>query len=351
MENMHSVSGPLGQVLQSRREDFNARFESRRRAGAKIDPTAFLHHLVDTVDPVIRAVHDRFPERVSAAVDVLYNLSLELFALNLLGPLARSDHVLRAWTDVLPAAPILVARDPLRAAGSLSNGAAQLASHHGTRPEEWLSGMRSAAGHCDSVSQWLECGKVLVWRAGMVQYRTAALMAARQLPSNLSALCFGLSESIGGDMIQRVIDQLADDPWLTPLDALQRLQSANPPTDRPIQAVGMIGDFVGFGGPFGQPPVVTVEASRLIATDGERVWQVIADVHGTHLHPLGKGSFQGNRRGASLSIDGDGIKWHNDRAVVPSILSPTSIAADEHTAAATCGASFFVFLLACKPRL
>jgi hypothetical protein len=210
--------------------------------------------------------------------------------------------------------------------------------------------MRETAGHCESVSQWLECGKVLAWRAGMVQYRTAALSAARQLPNNLSALCLGLSENLG-DMIHRVIAQLADDPWLTPSEALHVSQTPGASIDRLVHVVGTIGDFVGFGGQFRRPPVVTVEASRLIATDGERVWQVFADAHGTYLHPLGKGSFRGNRRLASLSIDGNGVKWHNDRTVVPNILSPSSIAADEHTAAATCGTSFFVFLLARKLRL
>jgi hypothetical protein len=351
MDNLQTVSGPLGQALEARREEFNARFELRRRAGARIDAAAFLRHLAEVVDPVVRRVHQRFAERLTMVVDVLYDVSLALFAQSLLGPGARSAHVLKAWKDVLPAAPALVARDPLRAAGGVSNAAVQLVSQNGTRPEEWLRGMRDTAEHCDSVALWLDCGKVLAWRAGMVQYRRGALEVARQLPATLAALCLGLPEPLGGEETHRVIDQLDDDPWLTPAEALRIMQSPRLPDDRLIQPMEAIGDFAGFGGPFRKPPIVTNDASHLVATDGQRTWQLLADAHGAHLHPLGKGSFQAARRGGSLSVEGNRITWNDDQAVLPNLVSPTSIAADEHTAAVTCGTSFFVFLLARKRRL
>ena len=75
-------------------------------------------------------------------------------------------HVSAAWHEMLPHAARLLACEPTRVAGSVSNAVDHLAAHPSARPAEWIDGMRMLSIHCDSVLQWLEAGKVLAWRAG-----------------------------------------------------------------------------------------------------------------------------------------------------------------------------------------
>src|SRR5262245_53116578 len=120
-------------VLKTERESFNARFAERRFAGSRIDGGAFLDHLANVVDPIVRTVAERFPDRARVAIQQLYDLSLNLFAASLLGPTARMPQVDAVWRRLLPVLGGFVAREPARLAGSLSNAAYNIAVQAETR--------------------------------------------------------------------------------------------------------------------------------------------------------------------------------------------------------------------------
>ena len=164
------------------------RFALRQHAGARIDEAAFQEHLRTTVNELTGSVARERPERVRAVVNALFDVSLDLFTAGLLGPKKKHPHVSTAWSVLLPCAARLLAHEPTRVAGSVSNGVDHLAAQASARPAEWIDGMRKLAPHCGSVPQWLDAGKVLAWRAGLVQYRSAALRLAHRYIEGLARL-------------------------------------------------------------------------------------------------------------------------------------------------------------------
>lgn len=137
----------LVEVLRADRESLNRRFALRQHAKARIDELAFQEHLRTTVNALAAGVAREQPERVRAVVNALFDVSLDLFAAGLLGPAPKHPHVSAAWQLVLPHATRLLARDPTRVAGALSNAVDHLAAHPGARPCEWIGAMRKLAPH------------------------------------------------------------------------------------------------------------------------------------------------------------------------------------------------------------
>ena len=180
------------QALREEREALNARVAARRLAGVPFQPDVLLVHLQTAVDPIVRAVHAIFPERVRSVVVALFEASLDLLEASLLGPQAKLPHVNRTWHELLPAVPRLLALEPLRVAGCLSNAAAFVGSQKGTQPEAWLARMVALAPYCESVAQLLDGGKIAAWQAGVVQIRGAALRTALALSPPVAARALGL---------------------------------------------------------------------------------------------------------------------------------------------------------------
>ena len=142
---MAAVSLAFAALLTAQREALNERFAARLRAGAKIDPGAFQTHLGDTIGPLLTAVHARYPERAPAVLNAMYDASLDLFAASLLGPETKLPAIHQVWTELLPSAIALLAREPVSLVGCLSNATFHVAQQRGTRPELWIDRIRSAA--------------------------------------------------------------------------------------------------------------------------------------------------------------------------------------------------------------
>lgn len=329
----------LAEVLRSDRDSLNQRFAMRRRAGAKIDQTAFEEHLRTTVNRLICGVAQVLPERVRAVVGALFDVSLDLFAAGLLGPETKHPYVVRAWHEVLPQTTILLARDPARIAGCLSNAVDHLAAHTSARPAEWISLMADLSSHCGSVFQWLDAGKVAAWRAGLVQYRPAALRVAGQMPWKLAARCVGADHLTESDWKMQ-LDRLETDRWFDP---------GNIATGTSPRIVRTTGGFRGFGGPCLRPPRVTAHSGALFVSDNQAAWQLLADVFGTLWHRTALPSAGASSASGSLqpTIDAQGrVTWDGAHADFAELAEASSFACDGQTLAVTLPTSHHVFLVA-----
>lgn len=260
---METVKGPLAEALARHRDELNARFAARQFAGHSIDGTGFLEHLAMTVAPIVQAVERVLPERVDAVVLTLYDLSLELFATKWLGPEMKDTSVRAAWQTVLPQAPLVLAREPGRVAGSISNAVINLVGVPGARTQEWLSRLAALAPCCTNATSLLQCGKVLAWQAGMAQYRESALDTAGQLEVSLAATTLGFPTDLPSDKLAEILERLRGDPWLTPADALRRSGAPGK-----LRIVSQAGGFRGFGGPFMRQPMLSLADDEFIVTDG-----------------------------------------------------------------------------------
>jgi hypothetical protein len=337
---MTTISGPLADALKRGRESFNARFAVARKAG-KVDGDALLAHLAENVDPIVRAVHGEFAEKVDSVTLELYDLSLALFASSLLGPGAKSPAVADAWRTLLPRAAKLLAREPSRVAGSVTNAVHNLAANaatQGTQPAMWTSAMIELAPWCGAVQALLDCGKVLAWRCGMVQYRAGALAAARQLDASLASKALGVRSALNA----AALDRLAADPWLLPQDAAGA--ASNP---RRLSVRKTAGDFRGFSGAFIRPPVVANVEGELLVSDGEFTWSLLTDVFGTHMQRVDRPGPPPGRAAKGVTFDGSGIiTWDNASARIDDLANISSLACDGATLAVTIPTSHHVFLLA-----
>lgn len=335
--NSAEIHPALAEALRADREALNQRFAMRQRAGARIDETAFQEHLRTAVNELIGGVASVQPQGVRAVVRALFDVSLDLLAAGLLGPNTKHPHVSAAWREVLPAAARLLAREPARVAGAVSNAADHLAGHPAARPAEWIAGMRKLAAHAESVAQWLDAGKVLAWRAGLVQYRAAALQIARALPWQLAARCFDMPDNATEPDWQKQLERMQADRWYSPVAA---------DTTARLRIVRTTGGFRGFGGLCLRPPTVTANDAGLFVTDGVDTWQLLADVFGTLWHPVPSDVARPSGVRSQITLDARGkIAWKGTNQIME-LAEASSYACDGRTLAVTLPTSYHVFLVA-----
>jgi hypothetical protein len=333
-------SAAFVEALDAQRDALNSRFALRQRAGGRIDGEAFLQHLQARISPLVDQIAAASPERVRAVVAALYDVSLDLFAASLLGPLAKMPWVERVWAELLPAATNLAARQPQQVAGSLCNAAFQIASQRGARPQLWIERIREVAPRCQSLSELLEAGKVAAWQAGMVQMRGAALSAAGAMRAPLAAVALGLPETTSAENLAARLGRLREHVWLTVEAAGDARRAAA------IECVGTVGAFSGFGGLFLRPPVVDGVDGRLLVNDGESQWELVADAYGAWLRRIGDAPKKRPKsKAAAAKIDGGGtLRWGESSLAQPHLASATSLAECGLTLAVTIPTSHHVFL-------
>jgi hypothetical protein len=340
MAGVEKLTGPLAEALASHRQELNARFVARRQMGQSLDAADFLDHLQTTVDPIVRAVAGVLPEKVDAVVEALYDLSLELFAAKWLGREVKNPAVRAAWQNLLPAAPTLLAREPGRLAGSVSNAVIQLAATPGARTAEWLTRLAALAPRCASTTEFLQCGQVLAWQAGLPQYRAGALAIAGRLDARLASAALGLPADLAVEQLGSVIERLRDDPWLTPPDAVAPVRSSPR-----IRIVRQAGGFRGFGGPFMRPPQATQLGRELVVSDRDGCWRLIADAFGAVFLRVAARELASSANKTFVDAGGC-VRWAGETEMFTELAGATSSAGDSRTLAVTLATSHQVFILA-----
>jgi hypothetical protein len=333
---MAELHPALVEVLRADRDAFNGQFVQRQRAGSKIDGDDFQQHLRTTINDLVRDVAATYAERVKAVTHALYDISLDLFAGGLLGLTARHPHITDAWKIVLPKAMPLLARDPVLVVGCLSNAADHIAGFSSARPSEWIENMSRISPLCGSTSHWLDAGKILAWRTGLVQYRADAFSIARRLPWKLAATCFGANNATEADWTKQ-LDRTEADRWLAPNGAL---------TEARPRIVRTTGGFRGFGGPCLRPPKVTAAEDELYVSDGVAAWKLLADACGTLWHRVKKIPSKASAN-AGVAVDPRGrVAWYGEDSKFDELAESRSHAFDGQTLAVTLPTSHHVFLVA-----
>jgi hypothetical protein len=321
------VSREFSNLLDAKRESFNERFAQRRRGGAPIDAPAFMVHLAEMVEPLLRKVMETHPERGPAVLDALYDTSLDLFAESLLGPGSKLPVLRDIWTELLPQATPLLGRDPMAITGCLCNAMFQVASQVGTQPAMWLARMKAALPKCASIPEAIDVGLVAAWRAGMPQYRHAALAAAERLKPTIAAEALGFAASN--------IPALKSDRWFHP-----------DTNEQSLRFVGMPGGFTGFGGPFPRPPQVQTVGGALFALAEDRCWRIVADAFGVWFQRVPRNKEKPERMPKGIAVEGSTVRWGKATCKKPELANASSSACDGSTLAVTIPTSHHVFLFA-----
>jgi len=274
------IVGPLATYLEDHRDVSNAAVALARRAHPRFDPSLFGAALADVAAPVLEHVM-MSPAHIGGTSDradidrlcgALFDVSLQLVA-----GTGLSAEVNQAWSALLPALAPVVLVDPRRALTLITNAADTLARTPGARPEQWCALVAASAPHLRSLVELERVGQVAAWRSGMAAYRDGALAIAATL--SVPQLAAVLQVETAG------LERLRLDPWYLPQmngsslgpGTPSKSQSPASPTD-----VVRVGTFRGLGGAFQRPPVVALDdRGRLVASDGEERWFVMADAFGS----------------------------------------------------------------------
>jgi hypothetical protein len=332
------IPQPVAALLDGQRDALNDRFAARRRGGAKIEPPAFLAHVREAVAPLLTEVEARFPERAAAVLIALYDASLDLFAAALLGPETKLPAMHRVWTELLPNAVTLLAREPVSLVGCLCNAVFQVAQQRGTRPDLWLDRTRSALPHCQSVADVLDAGVVAAWQAGMPQFRVPALAAADRMKPKLATAVLGLPVETTAEECRDTVAMLKGNRWFR-LDAPAQSPALSP--------VGLAGAFTGFGGAFSRPPTVRCDGGRLVVSVEAAHWQMVADAYGTWFRRVEETKSKPVTVPADVTVDSHGtVRWGRPTCKAPHLAGHTAVACDGETLAITIPTSHHVFLFA-----
>ena len=334
------IAGPLAEALERGRERFNARFALAKRLDRNLEPAAFAEHLRLRVAPIVDAVSAALPGKVDTVAEALYDLSLELFSHDCLGPTSRSPAMGEVWGSLLPSIPSLLSKEPLRLAAALSNGAHTLASVPGARLADWVGLMHGLASRTQDVDAYLKAGQVAAWRCGMAHYREGALRVLADLPDSLARAALALPPDFAAGREQLL--EVLSDRWRRPETAGQ------PCSPKGLALVARAGGFRGFGGPFLAPPEVFTLHGTLYAFDAEACWSLHADLFGTTLQRYGptlpEGSVEKDRL---YKLFPDGQVQKGDLAgSFPLLRGHRSLASDGTTLAVTLPRSHRIYLVA-----
>jgi hypothetical protein len=342
------ITGAFAQVLEANRARFNARFAEARRFSPGLDSEAFIEHLRSTVAPIVEAVARERADKAAEVAEALYDLSLDLFGQEFIGPNSRYPFIVDGWRFLLPRLPRFVAEAPREFTGSVTNALYNLSTTPGARPDEWAASLLQLAEVCPDAPTLLRAGQVAAWRAGMAHFRLGALELCRNLPQPAALAALGLSPQAGAPPLDQLLESLKADPWLRPDSHLPL------PTSH-LQIVSRVGAFRGFGGLFLAPPQVMGTADgQFVVKDGDQPWLLTADIFGATLHRMVEDPLQGN--GASLpaknqpcahfQIDSAGrVSKSSHSQTFPELKGFTSAADNSTTLAVTTPLSHAVFLI------
>ena len=252
------VDEAFAAALRRNRDHLNARFAYARRFDGAIDATSFATFLSDCVAPVVAqtatlGVTEGELDRLTLE---LYDAALALIAAEYAGPGERYPIVSRMWRELLVPIARLLAPPTRGVVAALSNAVINLSVEPGVDAQRWLDRMLDLQRHVTTIDELLRVGEVLAWQCGMAHYRESARRVARKLRPELAAV-------VAGD-----ID--LDEQWPRGEGAALRI-------------VGVVGDFIGFGGAFESPPEVVQSDGALYAFDRHACWSVHADRFGAVL--------------------------------------------------------------------
>jgi hypothetical protein len=343
MADMEGIKdGAFAQALKNNRDKLNTKFAYARHASQAIEAEAFKEHLRLMVAPIIEAVGRVAPKSVDEVLLTLYEFSLDLMSKGMLGAETRYPALLRGWNQIFAQFPHLLAQDPAKFAGSISNALYNLSINQNTRPDFWINEMLSLGWNCSDVQAFLEVGKIVAWRSGMAHYREGALDACLTMDAKLARAALCINDGSDTPM-EVIVEKLQQDPWIAPWAASQEGQG-----NKRLKIASIVGAFRGFGGLFITPPEVFLSGSDFYVFDNEYCWLMTADLFGATLHRIGAYIPEPDKtKQQEFKIDKSGRVSRADyQMIFPELETPSSCAANETTLAVTVPISFGVYLVA-----
>jgi hypothetical protein len=273
MAEVARLEGAAAEWLASRRDELNARFVAARRRSPNLD--------VETVGAWLRRLLPPLADGSPASGELLaavYELVLLHVGRGRLGAAdgAPATPLAGLLVEAFPALGERLAVRPRALVGALSNAVENL----GGRAWAFVRSLVEVVRDTGTPEELLDAAALLAWRAGEARLRVSVLARARGLPamSVLRALGVGDYPAAAASIL---CASLEADAWIPPtevfrettlkalpelaLDArerlLRRVRGRGEAVAKTWHVAASLGNFVGFGGEFDDPPICLVGGS------------------------------------------------------------------------------------------
>ncbi len=336
------LTGPVRDWLAGQRAALNGRFRAAQRRFPALAADAVLARCREWLPPL--AGTD------AAAAGELLSAVYELILLHAgRGTLTLGQGVAVLLAETFPAVrPLLLAR-PQQLPGALSNAVENL----GPAGAAFARGITALAPHLQRPEELLDAGAVLAWRLGEARLRGGALDRAARLPAPVALGALGIPDW-PAETLPLVLAGLRDDGWHRPGEILspatrdvlaraergridklaEELSKRADAAPARWRLAGRLGNFVGFGGHFEQPPLLLevqeeAGAHRFHVRSGDAVFRIDADVFGWVCTPSAAAAERVAKPQASFDPGGGGAGLRRDRvtsAVVRSGVAALTLA-------------------------
>ena len=273
------TSPGLAQILAGQREELNRVFRQQALLHPRLSADEFLLTFGSLAEAAVRSMKpapgDPTPEALAAVVRTLFQNTLEMMGLGLLGP-APGRCLESRLAALIEAFPGPLAQDPDRWLRSAANAMVTAMDRSDESLTKWMALMARLKGVVTGLDDFLKAGLAAAWLAGLAQYRAAAMRLLPELSSQALTLLFGLDAAAPGFDVQIFAKAIADDPWADPAQVLR-----GGPAEQACFTTA--GGWLGFGGHFANTPRLAADGEAVLAFDGEACYRIHADRWGTFL--------------------------------------------------------------------
>ncbi|MCP2044429.1 hypothetical protein [Pontibacter sp. HSC-36F09] len=249
---------PLIQHLQDNTELYNQVYREYEMKYGSIDRTVLSRWMVQTVEPIVRAVDALYPDHMPQTFRACYTYTLQLLG-NKSGIVYEGEYQ-AAWS-LCAQVPSLVALYPGRLLSAINAALDSIRAHQPERVLQWVTALKSTLSYVLSLEEFLALGRIHAWRAGMAHLREKA----QQEFDNLRDV---LKEALLHQYADLKSDHAFEQEW---------------PGLAAPQFIEAPGGYVGYGGVFMAPPKVAQLGRHLLATDGQQPYAFFADAFGSVL--------------------------------------------------------------------
>lgn len=213
--------------------------------------------IVRIIEPIITATTAQ-EAQAGKIFQVLYKNILQLLGNQL--AMTYEQEYRSAWM-ILAGNPQLMQTSPSRLVNAINSALLSFRRFQPNKVLGWIASMGQTIQHCNTVEEFLACGRVYAWLCGMAHLREKAIADVSVLRDDLKDLI----ESNSG----QTLHELTGKQW----------RSATP------VFAGVAGGFTGLSGAFITPPQVALIDNQIVATDNKYACALFADAFGSVLLP------------------------------------------------------------------
>lgn len=239
-----------------------------------LSPPLLTSWIVGVIEPVVVAAAE--DEAQAGKVFSCFYRSLLPLLGNQLAVIHEREYQ-QAWA-MLAKNAALMRHSPATIVNAVNSALLTLRRYQPGNVLRWISLMEQTIARCKTTEDFLRCGRIYAWMCGLAQLRQQAMDDLMVMSYELKAELENVSSTSLYDVIGR--------HWFF---------------EKQPSFAGVAGGFTGLGGPFRNPPRVSMIGAQIVAADDQIVCALFADSFGSIL--ISETPFQAPEVAAQASLE------------------------------------------------